>query len=116
MVTMMSTSSKSDHPWAELYSTARWQKIRRHQLQEHPLCKYCLETGRVVPAEVCDHVEPHRGDRMKFFTGPFQSLCKRCHDSAKKQIELHGYRKDIGLDGWPLDKNHPCYARSAVRK
>jgi len=25
----------------------------------------------------------------------------------KRQIELHGYRLDIGLDGLPLDPNHP---------
>jgi 5-methylcytosine-specific restriction enzyme A len=98
-------------PWAELYSTARWQRIRRHQLREHALCKYCAETGIVEPATICDHVEPHHGDRIKFWSGPFQSLCKRCHDSAKRHVELHGYRPDVGLDGWPLDPRHPVYAR-----
>jgi hypothetical protein len=24
-----------------------------------------------------------------------------------RQIELHGYRADIGLDGLPTDPNHP---------
>ncbi len=75
-------------PWAELYSTARWQRIRRHQLQEHPLCKYCAETGIVKPATICDHVEPHHGDVYKFWSGPFQSLCKRCHDSASAQLRI----------------------------
>jgi 5-methylcytosine-specific restriction endonuclease McrA len=109
----MGASGKPDHPWAGLYATARWQRLRRHQLREHPLCKFCLEKGIVEPATVVDHVEPHGGDRVKFFVGfdGLQSLCKRCHDSAKKQIELHGYRKDVGLDGWPLDPRHPCYAR-----
>jgi 5-methylcytosine-specific restriction endonuclease McrA len=78
--------------WAELYSSARWQQIRRHQLQEHPLCKYCAETRIVEPATICDHVEPHHGDVNKFWSGPFQSLCKRCHDSAKHHVELHGAR------------------------
>jgi 5-methylcytosine-specific restriction enzyme A len=101
-------SDKSDHPWAGLYATARWQRLRAYQMREHPLCAYCLETGKVVPAEVVDHVEPHHGDRTKFFTGALQSLCKRCHDSAKRFVELHGFRPDIGLDGWPLDPNHPA--------
>jgi 5-methylcytosine-specific restriction protein A len=100
-------------PWHELYSTMRWQRIRRYQLSEHPLCKLCAETGKVTPAEVVDHIEPHGGDRLKFFCGMegLQSLCKRCHDSAKKQIEQHGYRRDIGFDGWPLDPRHPVYTR-----
>jgi hypothetical protein len=30
----------------------------------------------------------------------FQSLCKQCHDSTKRFVELHGFRPDIRLDGW----------------
>jgi hypothetical protein len=48
--------------WDKWYSTARWARIRRHQLLEHPLCKYCAERGIVTPATICNHVEPHRGD------------------------------------------------------
>jgi hypothetical protein len=33
-----------------------------------------------------------------------------CHDNTKRFIELRGFRPDIGLDGWPLDPRHPCYA------
>jgi hypothetical protein len=58
---------------------------------------------------ICDHVEPHPGDVNRFWLGPFQSLCKECHDSTKRFVELHGFRPDIGLDGWPLDLRHPCY-------
>jgi 5-methylcytosine-specific restriction enzyme A len=97
--------------WDVWYGTARWARIRRHQLLEHPLCRYCAERGIVTPATICDHVEPHRGDVNRFWLGPFQSLCKECHDSAKRFVERRGYRPDIGLDGWPLDPNHPCYAR-----
>jgi 5-methylcytosine-specific restriction enzyme A len=100
----------TSHPRVELYGTARWQRIRRQQLMAHPLCAFCLKRGSVVPATVVDHIEPHRGDRLKFFTGALQSLCKFCHDSTKRQIEERGYCLDIGLDGWPLDPRHPCYA------
>jgi 5-methylcytosine-specific restriction protein A len=104
----MSTQSG---PWHDLYCLARWQKIRRHQLMIHPLCKFCLERGIPVPATIADHVEPHGGDRTKFFTGALQSLCEHCHNRTKKQIETRGYRLDIGLDGWPLDSGHPVYRR-----
>ena len=95
--------------WNNWYSTERWGRIRRHQLLVHPLCKFCAERGLVVPATICDHVEPHRGDTNKFWLGPFMSLCKSCHDSTKKLVEQRGYRLDIGLDGWPLDPKHPVY-------
>jgi hypothetical protein len=60
--------------WNDLYSSARWLRIRQHQLREHPLCKHCAEIGMVEPATICDHVEPHHGDLNKFWSGPFQSL------------------------------------------
>ena len=97
--------------WDKWYSTARWARIRRHQLREHPFCAFCLERGIVTPAEICDHVEAHRGDVGKFWLGPFQSLCKRCHDSTKRFVETRGFRPDIGVDGWPLDPGHPVYSR-----
>ena len=97
--------------WDKWYSTARWARIRRHQLREHPLCAFCLERGIVMPAEICDHVEAHRGDVNKFWLGPFQSLCKSSHDSTKRFVELRGFRPDIGLNGWLLDPRHPAYSR-----
>jgi 5-methylcytosine-specific restriction endonuclease McrA len=93
--------------WAGFYKTARWQRLRRLQLREHPLCAFCLERGRVTAANVVDHVEPHHGDWTKFCTSKLQSLCEPCHNSAKRQIELRGYCIDIGLDGYPIDPNHP---------
>ena len=74
--------------------------------------QFCLERGIVEPATVVDHIEPHRGDLNKFALGRLQSLCKPCHDGAKRQIEQRGYRSDIGLDGWPLDPKHPVYQRN----
>ncbi len=58
-----------------LYDSARWHRIRKLQLAEHPLCKFCAERGIVTPATICDHVEPHRGDINKFWVGALQSLC-----------------------------------------
>ena len=99
--------TKLDH----LYRSPRWGRIRKAQLTEHPLCKFCLEQGRLTVATIADHVEPHRGDINQFWVGKLQSLCLQCHVSTKHFIELNGYRPDIGLDGWPLDPRHPVYAR-----
>ena len=74
-------------PWRALYKTGRWLAIRAAQLRDEPLCGMCAADGRVEPATVCDHVEPHRGDAARFFAGPFQSLCKWHHDGAKQRAE-----------------------------
>ncbi|HQR22639.1 MAG TPA: HNH endonuclease signature motif containing protein [Burkholderiaceae bacterium] len=61
--------------------TSRWDKARGTYLRANPLCRYCLELGRVEPATVVDHVKPHRGDQTLFWnTSNWQPLCKRCHD------------------------------------
>src|SRR5215468_420511 len=99
----------------KFYKTARWKRLRKLQLTQHPLCKFCLERGIVTAANAVDHVEPHKGDWTKFLTGKLQSLCEPCHKSAKRQIELRGSRCDIGLDGFPTDPNHPFNPRGLIR-
>jgi len=86
--------------WKRWYKTSRWQALRARQLREEPLCRMCKPA--IVEARVCDHIEPHRGDPVKFWKGPFQSLCVNCHSSAKQRIE-NGRNVPRGCDenGYP---------------
>jgi 5-methylcytosine-specific restriction protein A len=93
----------------KLYDTKRWVRKARTQLALHPLCVYCLEQGLVVPADVADHIVPHKGDAHLFFYGRLQSLCHACHSGTKQQEEHQGFHREIGLDGWPTDPNHAVY-------
>lgn len=88
------------NPW---YGTARWQRRRADQLAAYPLCRMCQDAGRVTVATVADHITPHRGDPVAFWTGPLQSLCKPHHD-RDKQIEERGDRPGVDADGWPLGR------------
>jgi hypothetical protein len=63
-------------PWNDWYGTARWQRLRRLQLRQQPLFKFCLERGIVTAANSVDHVTPHRGNWNAFVTGELQSLCE----------------------------------------
>jgi 5-methylcytosine-specific restriction enzyme A len=90
-----------------LYDTKRWQNLRAHQLQIEPLCRMCAAQGRTTPASVADHVERHGHDVNKFWLGKLQSLCRDCHNISKQFAEHHGYSKDIGPDGFPIDPAHP---------
>ena len=93
--------------WKHLYSTAAWGKLRAGQLLRQPLCEFCLP-NHISPATVVDHIIPHKGDPVLFFSSDnLQSLCKQCHDSAKQSAEKRGVAA-VGCDedGTPLDPTH----------
>lgn len=73
--------------YANWYADRKWRAKRAAQLQREPLCRYCQAQGKVTPADVADHIEPHRGDRAKFYGGALQSLCHHCHSSVKQREE-----------------------------
>ena len=48
----------------------------------------CTVEGKLTPATVVDHIEPHRGDQVLFWdTANWQPLCKVHHDSDKQMWE-----------------------------
>lgn len=62
---------------------SRWDKARKIFLAEHPLCQCeeCQKSGHPLPANVVDHIIPHRGDPELFWDqNNWQALNKRCHD------------------------------------
>ena len=77
-------------------------------MRNHPLCADHLKRGQFVAAEVVDHITPHRGDSAVFWDkANWQSLCKRCHDSAKQAEERSGIIRGCDLSGLPIDPRHP---------
>ncbi len=71
-----------------LYKTARWQRLRLTVLaRDLYTCRLCRRIQGSSARLVCDHVEPHRGDVEAFWAGPFQTLCKACHDGEKQRLE-----------------------------
>ena len=91
------------------YSMQRWRHRAKHQLRIEPLCCLCEAKGQITPATIADHSPPHGGDYNLFLTGPIRSLCKECHDGLQPSFKHKGYRRDIGVDGYPLDPSHPWY-------
>lgn len=80
--------ARSQH-WQGWYSSPRWRKLRWSVLVRDCFkCQRCGYTIADTSLLVCDHVEPHRGDARAFWSGPFQTLCKGCHDVAKQREEI----------------------------
>jgi 5-methylcytosine-specific restriction enzyme A len=81
------TRSAEAEAYRVLYRSKRWRLLREGQLAAEPECRMCKAQGVEMPATVCDHVIPHRGDETLFWSGPFQSLCARHHSSDKQREE-----------------------------
>lgn len=63
--------------------TREWEKARAEFLTLHPFCAMCGN-----PADLVDHVTPHRGDKALFWNwNNWASLCTHCHSSKKQRIE-----------------------------
>ena len=91
-------------PWRRWYKTARWQKLRLSVLQrDRYTCQSCGRIEGETSRLVCDHIEPHGGDEEKFWNGPFQTLCKPCHDGIKQAIDRAGKKASF----------HPYWLRPA---
>jgi hypothetical protein len=93
------------HRW---YDLRCWRRRAKHQLTVEPCCAFCLQKyGLTVRATIADHIVPHKGNWNEFWCGALQSLCSSCHSKIKQADERRGYAKDIGVDGYPIDPNHP---------
>ena len=74
-----------------------WECASANYRREHPLCEYCLagafghEPGDVTPAELVDHLYPHRGDMGLFWDERlWVASCKADHDGPKQAAERQG--------------------------
>lgn len=68
--------------------TTQWDKARKGWFARNPLCVCCKANGAVNVAAVLDHIEPHKGDMVKFWkTGNWQGLCEWCDKNLKRSIE-----------------------------
>ncbi len=73
-----------------LYASAAWKKAAKGFLAKHPLCADCAGLGLVVPASEVDHIDPHKGDRAKFWSrANWQPLCKPCHSRKTAREVFH---------------------------
>lgn len=101
---------RAANPWRNWYSRKAWKDIRSQRLAADPLCVTCKEQGRLTPANVVDHVQPHRGTWSLFFSYlNTQSLCAEHHNATKQREEHKGHEIGCGADGLPIDTAHHWY-------
>lgn len=102
----MKPQTAGNRPHQHLYGRRAWRRLRNQQLKQEPLCRMCKEAGFDTPAEVADHIIPHKGDWFLFHDiSNLQSLCSACHNSVKQRMDA-GFLHTTGRDGWPLEGDH----------
>lgn len=61
-----------------------WRKLRLLVLAEEPLCRFCLEEGRVRASEHVDHIIPLRErPDLRLVRSNLRGLCESCHNRRK---------------------------------
>lgn len=108
------------HEYRKWYNTAAWRRIRVAHLATEPLCRRCKvngvlndgsrsmdgnrQTNRRRRHLVVNHIGGHGGDRQKFLTGPFETLCPDHHDIVAQAEEKGGDREPIDpKTGLPIE-------------
>ncbi|MGG6311577.1 HNH endonuclease signature motif containing protein [Paenibacillus macerans] len=68
-----------------------WRAERADFLAKNPVCKTCLDAGKLSAATVVDHIVPHKGNKELFWDrSNWQPLCASCH-SEKTAREDGGF-------------------------
>jgi 5-methylcytosine-specific restriction endonuclease McrA len=105
----------ADTATRKLHKTARWQALRWSVLvRDQFTCQICKRLEGDTSKLVCDHIEPHRGDVEKFWSGPFQTLCKPCHDGQKQREEIAARAAGLDVYGGKRASYRPQWLRPSI--
>ena len=64
----------------EFYHSPEWRRLREWYRIHHPLCEECERNGRVVLAQVIDHIVEIADGGSPLDVANLQSLCHACHN------------------------------------
>jgi 5-methylcytosine-specific restriction protein A len=83
---------------------AQWDRAAAAFKIANPLCLGCASVGLSRATAAVDHVEPHKGDREKFWNADnWQPACAWHHDRVKQILERQFTRGEIGAAALRLD-------------
>ena len=63
----------------EFYVSKQWKNKRLNYLIEHPFCEQCQKEGRLVKAQMVDHIVPIKQGGSLLDDNNLQALCNSCH-------------------------------------
>lgn len=76
---------------------------RKRRLRAEPLCRDCKAKGFIRAAVTPDHITPlSKGGTDE--DSNIRCLCKSCHDARTAEQFGHKLKRQISVDGWPLEE------------
>jgi len=74
-------TTQRDKLKAKVYRSRRWQSKRLSILRENPLCTKCHAAGKVVLAQMVDHLKGFKdeNDPLAWDSDYLYPLCNKCH-------------------------------------
>jgi 5-methylcytosine-specific restriction enzyme A len=88
--------------------SARWQRLRLQHLKANPLCVRCKAKGRrTLATEVHHRIKCYDDPQLQMDASALESLCAPCH-APLRHDDARGYSTAIGIDGYPIDPQHPA--------
>ncbi len=64
----------------KLYYSRQWKQISMLYRKQHPLCEECERNGRIVKADLVDHIVAVNNSGSMWSWDNLQSLCMNCHN------------------------------------
>lgn len=64
----------------KFYKSTQWQRLRRMQLADEPLCRTCGDIGVHI-----DHITPIRAGGSAYALDNLQTLCHACHSRKTRR-------------------------------
>jgi len=101
------------------YHTSRWRRLRAIVLREQPLCVQCQAEHHVRAATEVDHITPHHGDVVLFWSrSNLQGLCSTCHARKTRSGQwTHQPRGGLFFGKWCLpNRSGASFARGWNQK
>lgn len=82
--------------YIKLINSKEWRQLRRHKLQNHPVCEACESEGKSTLAEEVHHkvpVESVSGEmqmrQLMFSYNNLMSVCHKCHSNIHREMFSH---------------------------
>ncbi|MDE6135552.1 MAG: HNH endonuclease [Muribaculaceae bacterium] len=86
-----------DKDYNRMIQSARWLRLRRQVITEHPICQDCQARGELSPSVEVHHVtpveyglNPSEKERLMFNRANLRALCHRCHVEQHRAMGRSG--------------------------
>jgi 5-methylcytosine-specific restriction protein A len=79
---------RDDKEIQKIYSSKRWKKVREMKMKQcGGLCELCLKEGRIVKADVVDHIIEIKDGGCIYCLDNLQCLCHSCHNKKTAAVK-----------------------------